>query len=537
MGNSVATSTLGLAMFAWLGASAALADPVANPPDPAARTNQESVAVDLRTVPFYAVDRDGQPVFDLRPEEVELRVDGRPVAIDTFDRHRLDGAAGAAAAGEAPLAPVREVFLVVDQAFLTPAGLLATRDMGSELVSSFLPTDLLFLIVNDPERGFQIVLGPVHADAEGQSRMRARLEALRPKVDRLRVAGEDALPPYVLGRPNDKGIPLEQVHNAYEAGGALERAEYRAAAEQLAQSLRLLALQLAQSTTPKLLVFFSGGLDTKLYFEGEVGYASVASGRDALAAHVDTRRAGPIVQRFESAFAALAASGANSFIVNPDAGRQPGREMLLQMRGAIGAALLEHAAPATLARELRASTVAFYVAGFYAREGKPAPANGEVEITVRRAGVRTLSARGIRTPRPWRSLDATERRLAVLDLVRRAAYPPGAQGDLVARQLQAQVLGASTPEAKRLELIAEWPAELAGHRVEVYEVLLRAPGEGQVVDLLAFRESSLEAPGDPLDLQVNVVPGAQVWAVVLVEPSSGTTYLRRLLLTPERASS
>jgi hypothetical protein len=32
------------------------------------------------------------------------------------------------------------------------------------------------------------------------------------------------------------------------------------------------------------------------------------------------------------------------------------------------------------------------------------------------------------------------------------------------------------------------------------------------------------------------MPGAQVWAVVLVEPKSGTTYLRRLLLTPERAS-
>lgn len=523
-----------VAIFALLGALPALAAPPAEQP---VRSEQEAIAVDLRTVPFYAIDKSGQPVFDLRSEEVELRIDGRPVAIDTFDRHRLDGGSGAVTTGASPPPPTREVFLVVDQAFLTPAGLLATRDMGSEVVSSFLPSDLLFLIVNDPERGFRIELGPVRGDADGQSQVRARLEKLRPKVDRLRVAGEDALPPYVLGKPNDKGIPLEQVHNAYEAGGALERAEYRSAAEQLAQSLRLFALQLARSNNPKLVVFFSGGLDTTLYFEGEVGYASVASGGDALAAHVDTRRAGPILQRFEGAFAALAASGANTFLVNPDATRQPGREMLQQMRGAVGGLLLEQSAAATLARELRATTAAFYVAGFYAREGTPMAANAKVEVAVRRPGVRALAARGIRTPRLWRSLDATERRLAVLDLVRRAAYPPGAQGELVARQLQAQVLGASTDETKRLELVGQWPAELAGHRVEVYEVLLRAPGEGQGIDLLAFRESSLEAPGDPLDLQVNVVPGAQVWAVVLVEPTSGATYLRRLLLTPERASS
>src|SRR5262245_41408210 len=45
-------------------------------PAPAQARPAETVAVD-----FYAVTNDGQPVGDLKPEEVQLRVDGRPRPI------------------------------------------------------------------------------------------------------------------------------------------------------------------------------------------------------------------------------------------------------------------------------------------------------------------------------------------------------------------------------------------------------------------------------------------------------------------------
>ena len=71
---------------------------------------------------------------------------------------------------------------------------------------------------------------------------------------------------------------------------------------------------------------------------------------------------------------------------------------------------------------------------------------------------------------------------------------------------------------------------LAGQRVEVYEVLLRTAQAGKPAELLLFRESVKRPPAEPLDVQVTVGSEPQLWAVVLVEPTSGTTYMRRLLL-------
>ncbi len=535
---ALAAAALAVALSPFVApAAAASAAPAGDPPPRV----EDTVAVDLRTVPFFAVDAAGQPVFDLRADEIELRLDGRPIAIDTLDRQRLDGEVPAVKPGGGAVAVTaqpREVYLVVDQAFLSFPGLRETRRMAAAVAGAFQPGDRLLLVVNDAERGFQIVLGPVAGDAGGQRQLRQQLDKLQPRVDRLRT--DPGLPPIIYAGPIG-----EQVHNAYEAGGSLMKAEYRSAAEQLADSLRLFALQLARTGTPKVVVLFSPGLDSQLYFEGEIGFVGVGSDGDALKAHVDLRRAGPIVQRFQPAFKALAASGANFFLMNPDASRVDGRDMLEQMRHEVGGVLLDRATPAKLVRELRAQTAAYYVAGFYADDATKL--GSAVEVVVKRDGVRALAPRGVRTPRPWKTLDEDERKLTVLDIVHRGKFAPaaGLQPEVAVRPFTATVVGAGKAAAagngaatgKRLELVGQWPPELSGQRVEVYEVLLRTAQAGKPAELLLFRESARQPPAEPLDVQVTVGAEPQLWAVVLVEPTSGTTYMRRLLLNAPAPST
>ncbi len=507
----------------------------------AAAGGEESVAVDLRTVPFYAVDDKGTPVFDLCADEVELRVDGKAVPIDTFDRHRLGettDAHAAAAGGEAP--PFRrDVFLLIDQAFLSLAGLRNARTMATALTASFAPSDRLFLIVNDAQHGFRIVLGPLAGDAAGRERMQQRIAQLDPEHDRLSSEGT-SLPPLVMGSARN-GVPASQLHVLYGESASLEESQYLVAAEQLAKALRMLALQLGRTGTPKLLVTLTPGLDAEAYFEGDAAPANYVSNGDPLGAHFDLRSSEPLVEAFAPAFAALAASGTNLVLVNPDGDRHDGHDYLEQMREVVGGVVLDHAAPEVLAQEVARTSAALYVVGFYARPETPLSTGAPIEVLVRRPGVRALAPRAVRSPRPWRSLDREERRLAVLDLVQRAAYaqPDGPQPELSARPLQAHIQALTSADAngpRQLELVGTWPAELGGHDVEVYEVLLRAPEGGRAPQLLSFRESARHVPADPLDLELAAVSGPQVWAVVLVDPASGATCLRRLLLTPEPPS-
>jgi VWFA-related protein len=71
---------------------------------PAAKPVTEAVQVHVVNVEVFATGKDGQPVLDLKPEEFELREDGRPVSLSNFLAPAGNRFAAAAAAAEAPLA-------------------------------------------------------------------------------------------------------------------------------------------------------------------------------------------------------------------------------------------------------------------------------------------------------------------------------------------------------------------------------------------------------------------------------------------------
>jgi VWFA-related protein len=62
----------------------------------------EAVQVHVVNVEVFATGKDGQPVLDLKPEDFELREDGRPVALSNFLPPAPGKFAAAAAAAEAP---------------------------------------------------------------------------------------------------------------------------------------------------------------------------------------------------------------------------------------------------------------------------------------------------------------------------------------------------------------------------------------------------------------------------------------------------
>lgn len=522
------------------------------PATPLPWTGEESVDVELRTVPFYAVDGDGRPVYDLAAHEVELVVDGRRITPDTFDTYALApetgtagpdgveaevGAAGAvpAARGDAyaPRAS-RQVFFLFDQSFSSPAGLHNSQLVADALIQRLPASDQLYLVTNHPQTGFRQELGPLPANAEGKQLLRERIAALLPAVARLQVEAEGRLPPLVLGSTRN-GVPAEQAHNAYETIGALGRSEYRSAAEQLADSYGVFASHLQQIHGPKLVLNFSNGIDRRLFFEGEVGFAGVGSTE---AYKVDTRRAGPMVQRFHAPLTALAESGATLVFVNTKAENTTGRDSLHTMSDTAGGVVLEGVNVEILEERIARATSAYYEAGFYTREGLADSDPTAVEVVVRRPGVTVISPRRLQSRLLYASLSAREKEYFVVDLVHRGVEGLEAGSDPRAslHPLAGRVLGRSPGDEGRLLFEAVWPQELAGEQLDLYEVVLEVRHGSEEVKLVRF-ENRAVAAGKPLRLatplpRAGEVAGdsAYIWGIVAVEPRTGETYIRRLML-------
>jgi hypothetical protein len=83
-----------------VGALALLAAGVSSRPGVRAQAGSDPVGIS-----FLSIGRDGRPILDLKPEEVQLRVDGRPRTITSLDVIKAQAAGGAATPARAVLPP------------------------------------------------------------------------------------------------------------------------------------------------------------------------------------------------------------------------------------------------------------------------------------------------------------------------------------------------------------------------------------------------------------------------------------------------
>jgi hypothetical protein len=491
----------------------------------------ETVSVDVRIVPFYAVDAQGKPVYDLRPDEVELRVGGVVVPIDSFDPYAI--AFGRSAAPASPLAPAlaRTVYFLFDTTFSSPTGFKTDQRLAARMIEGWPAGDRLFLVTHGSRAGLERRLGPVPPDAEGKKELLKAVAALSPEVRRVELQDDptiDFSPPAETASRKSPA-PGSQMAHVYNNIQGTMRGEYHGVASDLARSLGDLAGVLRQTPGPKLLVLFSQGLDDNLYFQGDSGF-KVGSDESV---RVDTRRAPPLVDRFRGPLRALAEAGAMAVFVNTD--RDPGIDgdaVLRDMAKTTGGLYVEGRDPRDLESRIAGSTTAYYEAGFRPSGTLLAASRADVAVTVKRPGVRAWAPAAVQTREAYRTLSAFEKRRMVIDIV---AGGPAAQRAHGTAQLALQELGgrllARKEPAPRLGFEAAWPAELAARRLDLYNVVLAPPAGDRKGKVLRFDGEEGTAAADRARLETTLDgEGEQLWGIVAVDPETDRAWVHRLRL-------
>lgn len=506
------------------------------PPPPSA--GGETVEVSIRIVPFCAVDAAGKPIADLRQDEVELRVGGRAVTIDTLDR------TAAAPAGmpetnrrlsPAPPAPPRTVVFLVDSAFTSPAGVRNARLVAEKLLRDIPEGQRLSLYLHSAARGLEQKVVSVAADHRGKRQFLDALGKLVPEVGRIDTGSVSELG-YSMATGGSKfGSQLNGTINSIQTTA---RSEYEGIARELAGALDFMAAELRHIRGPKLFLVFWQGLDSDLFFQGDMGMNPATGG----AYVVGGQRYGPLMTHFTAPLRAIGDSGAMTVFVNATAPEGVGSDAegpIRQMAQTAGAFYAGGADAESVAERVAATTAACYEAGFYLR-GRPTAAREPVEVVVKRPAAKTWAPAALRLRDTWETLTATEKKLLVLDLV--AGGPQAQHGPV---QLSVEQLGGSVqsrPEkggGRRLRYQAAWPAALAGKELDLYNVALARPAGGEKTPrLLKFdlHEKAGTAAADPLEVDLGK-SDRLIWAIVAVEPASGRAWYRRLQLAGPAAPS
>jgi len=498
------------------------------------------IDVELKIVPFYAVDAEGRPVFDLRREEVELRVDGVAVATESFDRYTTANAAAERpreASAPATPAAARRVFFLFDVAFSSPRGLLASAQVARTYLDQLPAIDRLYLLLNDRRSGLKQVLGPIAADEKGKEKVLKRIRGLRPDVQGLETRADLALPPSTAGSGAGmrKGIPPDQDSAARDAIRAGGRTQYAAVALAFADSLEALAAELRRLPGPKLLITFTQGVDPRLYFNGEsIGLQTGRAGVQG-----DSRQFSALETRFRKPLQALADSGAMNLFVNLDRPVAIGDwgAALRHMATSAGGLYVEGWNSKEVEERVASSTAAYYEAGFLPAGSLLEAGRANVEVVVHRPGVRVWAASAIRTRESYASLSDYEKRLLMIDLVQGGPEAQRSRSPvrLDLHDLSGRVQGRAEPKGRHVRFEADWPADLTGKKVDLYTIVLSPPRRGAAIEVLQYDQQEHSSVADLPALETAVAGhDAFVWGVVAVERGTDRAWFRRLLVQEEK---
>ena len=424
--NTIRTSQLALFLVAGLVLPAAAQAPPSELPP--ASAGGETIDVEIKIVPFFAVDEQGKPVFDLRQDEIELRVEGKAVAIDTFDAFPragtvpASGAVGPASPGKSaashPTAPRRHVVLFFDTAFSRVDGFQKAQKLAEEMVQSAADKDYLYLLNHDFKSGLKQQAGPVVANADGKAKLIKQIRALKPEVGHLDADATSNMDLGGLGTGRNN-VPAAQMSPITMALKTNSQAQLEGTARSLAESLEIVAAQFQRIKEPKLLVFLSQGIDPTLYWVGSdvhLQFGTTSSSWN----HIKSYQYRGIHQLYEKPLRELADSGSMSLFVNlDDKGGANGYldSSMQHMALNSGGLYLGGADSAQMAARIARSTAAYYEAGFYLSSAPQLPSRAKIELAVTRPGVRTWSAGSLKTRETWRGLSEEARRLLIVELV------------------------------------------------------------------------------------------------------------------------
>nr|HRC84445.1 hypothetical protein [Thermoanaerobaculia bacterium] len=456
----------------------------------------------------YALDRDGKPIFDLRPEEVVLDIHGEVLPIDTLDRYRFAAAEPPASAAKAvereSSAPPRQVFLLVDLAFASRPGLTSTRQLALQLVARLAPADRLTLLTFTPAAGLREEMGPLSP---------AERPRIKKALEKLRATAQLELDP--LGDV----APVEEMEDAFDRVRANSAEQYRAVGAALATGLQTLSVRLAALPGPKLLVYLSEGLNDSLYIEGNRGHGSAAAA---------TSYSSGLLATFAPALKALAEAGTVPVFVNALGSEAGGDAFLRHVSQETGGTYLQGTDRRQLLEELDAATSAYYEAGVYSSSLPADTAAGAVKLVIRRPGARAVSPARFALPTSQPAPDRRRRDAWVVDLVARGKLGGSTSpGDASALSM---LPGGASAKGRLLSFRPDWQAAPLAARVELYQVLISVASHS-APELLKLDHQEL--PRDQLapNYDIELPPKrALIWGLVVIDRESKKTWLRRLLL-------
>ncbi|MFQ6081905.1 MAG: VWA domain-containing protein, partial [Candidatus Aminicenantia bacterium] len=229
----------------------------------------EVVVVDI---PVYVIDKEGNPVLDLKPEDFAIYENGKEQKITYFTLVQNDSPEIVSLARRYP-AVRRQFFLLFDLSFASPKGILRARETGLNFVKEkILPTDLVAVATYSILSGVQILVN--FTNDRDQLLSAIDTLGLVKVTQRVKDPAGFSFGPVIAQEPSDvsgdkatggaRDVFQEELRALEEKIKKIRESNYAGYVADFIEDLQILGQSLNIVEGRKHIIYFSEGFDSKI---------------------------------------------------------------------------------------------------------------------------------------------------------------------------------------------------------------------------------------------------------------------------------
>ena len=467
------------------------------------------VSVSAQLVPIYAVDKKGNPVFDLKKEEIKLYADGKPMEVIYFNGYRVEEQQRVKVSAQVPQRkPVpprhqiseRIIIIILDSLISNQNVYDISQTIARGIIKNAPPGDAFILMESNQVRGLQYIAGPL----KDKAALMKALEAIK----RLYLSRRMHLDPGTLhevevtkGSGGKFGNPANAMalHVLQMDRDIVEnnKSKYRRDIQNLTQSIQELQYALKTITLPKT-VFLITTNPQKQHLGG-------------LTMTTWNKESVPVTYyRFlEKAARAINMGGSMFYLINPMAFRSKQKRTELKFMSDAGHGKLIHGTSLKeIVEKVKKSTSAYYEMAFYPH--KKTGEKSSIKLKCTRKGVELITIGYSEQGKPYQRMNTEEKKLFALNIVNRGSW-----SRMVAKvgRIKYNKLPKPNPGTSTETIEVDIPPVMQNRPLELVTVYIDPETQEAAV------ERKIKTMGEKETLQITPMPGRDSYFII-IEPQT-----------------
>ncbi|UCH95316.1 MAG: hypothetical protein JSV88_00335 [Candidatus Aminicenantes bacterium] len=339
------------------------------------------VSVNAQLVPIFAMDSQGNPVYDLEKEEIELYADGKLAEIIYFARYQVEE--------DEEQIPGRINLIILDTLISNKNTMVPAQAIVMGIIDRASPGDAFVILESNQVTGFRYVIGP----EKDKKKLSEAIKKIVKHYMRRRVLLTMKLPKAEdYSDPKAYELAL-RMYGLHYNKTQREREKYQRDIWIFSDSLKQLKYALKTITQPKTFYLISAG-----HIPGAMGNTAT-------------------YYRFlEAAAKAINYGGCMFYLVNPLKQKYPtGGTGLKFMADEVGGKFITGTSTEDIVKKVKKSTSAYYELAFYL-EKKPDKKN-RIQLKCQRKGIELITINYSERSTPYHEMKPLEKKLFALNVV------------------------------------------------------------------------------------------------------------------------